>query len=85
MSCFAVTLMKSRRGAFPSNFQWEINEGGGGRLPPLVRVCVEEEIFDLRGENIANWGNLAVVQRRENIAEILGRHVLLGILPIKLS
>ena len=34
MSCFAVTLMKSRRCAFPSNFQWEINEGGGGGLPP---------------------------------------------------
>ena len=54
-----------------------------GKVTPLVdRVYVEEEIFDFRGENIANWGNLAsVLQRRGNIAEILGRQDL----AIKLS
>ena len=36
-------------------------------LNPLVvaRFCLEGEIFDLRGENIANWGNLVEQRRRK--------------------
>ena len=53
---------------------WRTINGRRERLPLVAHVCVEGEIFDLRGENIANRGNLAVVQEeRGNIAEILGR------------
>ena len=54
----------------------------GNKRERLPVDRVDEEIFDLRGGNIANWGNLAsVLQRRGNIAEILGRQDL----AIKLS
>ena len=60
LSCFALVapLWWKALPAFPSNFQWGVNvkSDGWGKFG----VCVEGEIFDLRGENIANWGNLAV-------------------------
>ena len=68
MFCSAHTEMKS---GFSEEFPTIIKG-----LNPLVvgRLCLEGEIFDLRGENIANRGNLAVVQEEQgNIAEILGR------------